>query len=430
MLVKIITIITLLGLFAGSRYLGGADGSAYSQTLIITGVVLISAYLLALLLKGLKLPKLTGYMLLGMLIGPAGLNFLDQHILNELKVLENLALSFIALTAGGEFKYKRIKKYIKAVLALLTGQVAVVFWGLLLLLLVLADAIPFFNDLGNHLIIGFAILFAGTAVSKSPATTIGIITELKSKGKLTDIVLSVTVLKSILLVLAFPLLIMWAKLFLIEGTVFNLALLTTVVLQVAGSVLFGVILGFFIIWYLKTIQIEQSLFLLGIAVIITEFSAMFNVEILLTSIITGIIVENFSKTGEQLIKNIEKSSLPFYIIFFSFAGAGLHLDTLQKAIILTLFLVIVRMGLIYLGNLIGALAVKEDRVIKHLSWMGFIGQAGIAVGLGTIIENTFPGSIGTNFKTILIASVVINELLGPVFLKFILVKTKEYTVKS
>jgi hypothetical protein len=62
--------------------------------------------------------------------------------------------------------------------------------------------------------------------------------------------------------------------------------------------------------------------------------------------------------------------------------------------------------------------------------MGYVGQAGIAVGLGTIIENTFPGEIGTSFKTILIASVVINELLGPILFKYILIRAKESTVED
>ncbi len=422
----VFSLILILSVFFLAKLLGtDSQNMVLAEPTILTGVVLLSAYMMALLLKKASLPKLTGYMLLGILIGPAGLDFLNHDNLEQLRFLEKLALSFIAITAGGEFKYSKIKENLKTVLMLLSGQVVFVLIGIFGLLVVFSKYIPFMSGLEYNLIIGFSILFAGTALSTSPATTMGIIVELKAKGKLTDLVLSVTVLKSILLVLAFPLLIGWAKIYLIEGTTINKALIGSIAAQIIGSIILGVIVGYIIIFYLKYIGREKSLFLLGIAIVITEISSLFSIEILLTSIIAGIVVENFSSEGAKLINSIEESSLPLYIIFFSFAGAGLHLDTLKAAIGFTVFLVLIRMLLIYLGNLGGAVVSNGDKAVRNLSWMGFIGQAGIAMGLGLVIENAFPGGVGTNFKTILIGSVVINELMGPVFFKYILVKSGE-----
>ncbi len=397
----------------------------FEDATLLTGSVLLAAYLLALMLKDLKLPKLTGYMLLGILFGPAGFNFLNMENMEQLHFLENLALSFIALTAGGELKIQKLKNQLRSITYMITGQIVFVFIGLLSLLILLSDHISFLAGLQENVIIGFAILFAGTAVSKSPATTMGIITELKAKGRITDLVLAITVLKSIFLVLVFPLLIGWSKLYLLEGNALNSALFIDVMLQILSSIGFGVMMGYLIIGYIKYVGKENSLFLLGVAVVITEISSMFSIEILLTSIVAGIVVENLSKEGNRLIRSIEESSLPLYIIFFSFAGAGLHLQTLQKALGLTLFLVTMRMLLLFIGNWAGAKAAKETKQAANLSWLGFIGQAGIAVGLGLLIERSFPGEVGTTFKTILIGSVVINELLGPVFFKYLLVKVKE-----
>ena len=122
--------------------------------------------------------------------------------------------------------------------------------------------------------------------------------------------------------------------------------------------------------------------------------------------------------------------MPFYIIFFGFAGASLHLDAIVHAFILTVFLVAFRLVFLFVGNYIGARTAKETDFIKRSSWMGYMGQAGIAVGLGTIIENTFPGEIGSSFKTILISSVVINELLGPILFKYILIRANEATAED
>ena len=108
-------VLTLLLTFWGIRTLFPDSGLEYAEPTMITGLVLISAYLVGLLLKRIKFPKLTGYMLLGLLIGPIGFNFLTIDVLDKLHFLENLALSFIALTAGGEFKYSRIRKQIKSI---------------------------------------------------------------------------------------------------------------------------------------------------------------------------------------------------------------------------------------------------------------------------------------------------------------------------
>lgn len=419
-------LLLILAVYYITRLLGtDSHNVVLAESTILTGVVLLGAYMMALLVKKTSLPKLTGYMLLGILIGPAGLNFLNHESLGRLHFLEELALSFIAITAGGEFKYEKIKKNLKSVLMLLSGQVVFVFIGLLGLLIIFSNYIPFMSDLELNLIIGFSILFAGTAVSKSPATTMGIIVELKARGRLTDLILSITVLKSILLVLAFPLLVGWAKIYLIKGAMINKALINSVAIQIFGSVLLGILVGYIIIFYLKYIGKEKTLFLLGVAIVITELSTLFSMEILLASIVVGIVVQNFSEEGDKLIRSIEESSLPLYIIFFTFAGAGLHLDTLKEAFGLTIFLVTLRLLFIYLGNLSGAILAREDKAVKNLSWMGFVGQAGIALGLGIVIEKAFPGGLGTSFKTILIGSVVINELMGPVFFKYVLVKSGE-----
>jgi len=426
---KAFIIILLPALYWAIKTFIPTENALYAQSTVVTGLILIIAYLAALLLKNLKFPKLTGYMLLGLAIGPIGFNFLTHDLLHQLHFLEELALSFIALTAGGEFKYSRIKRFMKSVVYQLLGQLNIVFIGIFLLLILFSPYLPFMKDLDSNVLYGFSVLFAATALSTSPATTIGIITELKAKGHVTDMVLSVTILKSISLVVGFPLIIAWAKLYLIPGTVINMELLSSVALQIFGSIFMGIAIGIVIIAYLKYVDFEQSLFLLGIAIVITEFTSLFNMEILLTSIVAGIIVENFSKKGEALITNIEKSSLPFYIIFFGFAGAALHLDAIVQAFTLTLFLVGLRMVFLYIGNVSGAIIAKESKTIKNISWMGYVGQAGIAVGLGTIIEKTFPGEIGTSFKTILLASVVINELLGPILFKYVLIRAKESNVE-
>ncbi|MBD3224504.1 MAG: hypothetical protein GF313_07230 [Caldithrix sp.] len=419
-----IAVVLLLIYFTITTLYPNPEKSGNDITLLL-GIMIMAAYLIALILRNVKLPKLSGYMILGLILGPIGFNFLSENFINQINFITHLALSFIALTAGGEFKFKRIKQIKNSMLAILVGQVVFVFIGLFLLLYFVSSIIPFLADLNNEIMIGFSILFAVTALSTSPAVTMGIITEFKAKGRLTDLVLSVTVLKTILLVLMFPIITAWAKVYLLEGHSFSWDTIQSIALQLFNSLLTGTALGFLVIVYLRYIKVEKSIFLLGVAIIIIEMSYMINAEILLTSIITGIIVENFSKEGDALIEGIEQSSLPLYVIFFSVAGASLHLETLKNAILLTVVLVLGRMLFKYIGSYVGALLTAEKFEIKHYTWLGFIGQAGIAVGLATIIYDAIPNETGLQFKTILIGSVVINEMLGPIFFRYGLIKSKE-----
>ncbi len=423
---KIISAISLFVLFYFFKnYFSSNTFSIEVENIFLMGIILLTAFLIANSLKKIHLPKLTGFMLTGMLVGPNILNFLTQDNLKALHFFENFALAFIALTAGGELKFSRIKKIIKPVSIMLFNQIFLVFFALLFLLIPLSK--QFLGEMitDPKIIIGFSILFAATALSKSPATTMGIITELKAKGRITDIVLSVTVLKAIIVVLIFPVVITYSKVFLIESFTFEIDQVLSLILQVVGSLIFGVVIGFIIIVFLKYIKIENALFLFLIGIVLTELSGIFDFEILISSMVAGIVVENFSKKGNDLISGIEKTSLPLYIIFFTFAGASLHLGTLQKAFMMTLILIILRMLLLYLSNFLAGFVLKEDKIVKHYSWLGFIGQAGIAVGLANIIERSIPGELGAILKSLLIATVVINEFLGPILFKYLLVKAKE-----
>ncbi|HHE55071.1 MAG TPA: hypothetical protein ENL21_04765, partial [Caldithrix abyssi] len=147
-----------------------------SEGLFVLGVLLLSAYLLAAVLKKVRFPGLTGYMITGVLIGPEVLNILSENVLKNLHFFENLALSFIAISAGGELKFKKVRNNLKQLGAILFNQIFLVFGGLFLVLLPLTKVFLGSMVENEKILIGFSILFSVTALSKSPATTMGIIT--------------------------------------------------------------------------------------------------------------------------------------------------------------------------------------------------------------------------------------------------------------
>ena len=400
-----------------------------SEGLFVLGVLLLSAYLLAAVLKKVRFPGLTGYMITGVLIGPEVLNILSENVLKNLHFFENLALSFIAISAGGELKFKKVRNNLKQLGAILFNQIFLVFGGLFLVLLPLTKVFLGSMVENEKILIGFSILFSVTALSKSPATTMGIITEMKARGRITDLVLAVTVLKAIAVVIIFPLAITYSKTFLIKGFVFTFENFMLSGKIIFSSILLGLIIGTIIILFLRILKVEKALFLLLTGILITELTHLFELEILISAMVAGIVVENFSGKGEELLTGINKISLPLYIIFFTFAGASLHMKTVKQAFFITLFLILLRMLFLFISNYLAGKWLKEDKLVTHYSWMGFVGQAGIAVGLANIIERSIPGETGKILISILIATVVINEFLGPVFFKFLLEKAGETQVQ-
>jgi Kef-type K+ transport system membrane component KefB len=397
---------------------------------LVVGIMLLTSYLFSNIVKKIKLPRLSGYMLMGLILGTSGIGVLTDDIVDGLQFLENLALSFIALTAGGELKFSQIKAYKKSIFHILFSQIVIIFVGMLIVFYLIAGHLPFLSGLNRFMILGLSILFAGTSLSTSPATAIGIITELQSKGKVTNIVFIITVLKALVLILFFPIIITLSKELYQDSISLNLSLLSEISFQILASIFTGFVMGSIIIWYFKKVKVEMSIFLLGITLAITEISSLFGIEILLTSLVTGVVVQNFSRHGQSLISGIEIFSLPIYVIFFCFAGASLHLEILREALFITFLLVVARFLLNYAGNYVGAALAREDPYIKNFSWMGYIGQAGIALGLGILIEQNLPDIIGKYFLTILISTVVINEMLGPILLKYIFVKSKEARIQD
>ena len=179
-------IIIFIGIFFLIKILIPAFRIEEISTLVV-GIMLLTSYLFSNLVKTIKLPRLSGYMLMGVILGTSGIGVLTDEIVDNLQFLENLALSFIALTAGGELKFSQVKTYKKSIIYILISQMIIIFLGMFVVFYLISGYIPFLAGLNQYMILGLAILFAGTSLSTSPATAIGIITELQSEGKPTFI---------------------------------------------------------------------------------------------------------------------------------------------------------------------------------------------------------------------------------------------------
>ncbi len=394
------------------------------STSIALGFVLVFAYLFGSQLKRLSLPLITGFILAGILCGPYVLKFITPSDVQDLDLLDGLALSLIALTAGGEMNIQRLRRRIKSITAIVFFQTVIVLLGFILLGFFGRSLISFLEGGTLFQVFAFSLLLGTLSTPTSPATTIAIITETKASGKYTDLVLGSAVVKDFFVIVIFAFSLSISKSVVTPSYGFDLSFLLQILEEVGGSILIGVFIGGGIILYLKYIKRDVTIFILSVAFFSYQISHTYGYHPLLICLLAGFLAENFSAQGKRLISAIEKSSVPVYVVFFALSGASLNLGALRQTWLLALICVVWRGVLKFSGTFFGARITQEEAGVQKWAWAGFISQAGVALGMAIVVEHNFP-EWGDEFMALVLAVIAINQIIGPIFLQRLLFKVKE-----
>ncbi len=394
------------------------------STSIALGFILVFAYLIGVNLRRLSLPQITGFIVAGILCGPHVLNFISESDVNELQLLDGLALSLIALTAGGEMKIDRLKGRLKSIASIVFFQTFFILAGFIFLGLLGHSFLSIFNGLTIIQVVAFSLLLGTLMTPTSPATTIAVMTEIRSSGKYTDLILSSAVVKDFFVIMLFAFSLSFSKSMTIPTHEFDIDFLLRILGEVGGSVLIGILIGTGIILFLKYVRRDITIFILGVSFFSYQISENFGFHPLLICLVAGFFAENFSSQGKILISAIEKSSAPIFVIFFAMSGAALDLRALRQTWFLALMCVLFRAFFKFSGTFIGARLTGEEPDVQRWGWEGFISQAGVSLGMATIVGADFP-EWGSEFMALVLAVIAINQIVGPVFLQKLLVRVKE-----
>lgn len=380
------------------------------------GLVILAGYLCGELGSKIKLPRLTGYILAGIVIGPYCFGLLTHETVGQMKLVDQIAWSMIALSAGGEFNIASIKKRIRGILWITVCQMIGIFCIGSFAFYCITPFIPFLNALPPMGKITAALAFGAIAISQSPAQAIVIVTETKSGGPITETVLGITILIDVIMIMIFMTFVPVLKMLDSGEGGMNWAIAAGLITELAVSVLIGLAAGWFLSLYLRYLQKNPVLFVLAFSYIISEGARALHLDTMIICITAGTYVSNASKQGEELIKMLEDSSLIVYVIFFCITGAKVNLTALQSTFGLALFLVAVRMVSMGISTYCGAVFSRAGYPTPHRMWMLFLPQAGVSLGLLSIL--TREGfSWGSWMQTLLVAVISINEIIGPILMK-------------
>ncbi|MFK5981279.1 MAG: cation:proton antiporter [Flavobacteriaceae bacterium] len=398
--------------------------------LIGFGIVAIAGNQIAKVFQKLKFPLITGLIITGIIAGSSLLKFIPAKTLPELNFLNDLALAIIAFSAGSELYLKELRSRINSIKWMTIGQLTITFVLSSVVIFYASDYIPFMRELSSNIKMIIAVLFGVIFVARSPSSAIAVINELRANGPFTKTSMGVTVTIDVLVIVLFAICFAVAKA-VINGEEIGFTFLMFLVLELVLSFALGIVLG-------KILQVPLSLkfkgYIKGIFIIVLGFGAyvlaafvkdhtesFFNHEIilepLLICIIASFYVTNYTKNRIEFIELLEKISPTIYIIFFTLTGASLSLHTLVEVFWIALVLFALRLITMVLGGVFGVFAAKDEKKYTFISWMPYVTQAGVALGLTTIIAAEFP-EWGYEFQTIIIAIIVINQLIGPPLFKY------------
>ena len=384
-----------------------------------------------------KLPLISGFLFTGIIAGPFIFNFVSVEATERLRFVDELSLAFIAFVAGSELYLKELRSRFKSIKLVSIGITISTFILGSLSVFVLADFMPFMRGFPIASRIAIATLAGAILVARSPSSAVAIIKELRAKGPFTQTVMGVTVVTDVLVIILFAVNSSIADA-LFTGLRLNLGFIVLLCVELTAAVASGYVVGKILQWILSsrinhTVKIGGIL-LTGYAVFVisvgirhfTHDRLPFEVfiEPLLVCMVGSFWLINRTNSRDEFLKALHEVGPLVYVAFFTLTGASLTLDILADLWPIALLLVGVRLGVIFIGSFTGGVLAGDPMTHNRVSWMAYITQAGVGLGLAKEVEGVFP-AWGPAFATLMISTIVVNQIIGPAFFKWALGWVKE-----
>ncbi len=423
--------VILLLLWGGMQLLlslDQGDRAATSATLLVFGFLILAAYTVGEIATTVQLPKVTGYLAAGLLFGPSALGVVSPHSIAELAPVSRLAVALIAFLAGAELRWSELRDRARPLLTMLGFELSLSFLAIMVLLVAARSYVPFLTGASIPEAVVLAALFASVAIVHSPAVVMALLTETRARGPVARTTLGMVLVADIVVVLLFSGLLALTRSAVPSAASPGGPSLGVVAWEIGGSLLVGAALGGAIALYMRFVKRELLLFAIVVAFFGSEIARLAHVEVLLTLLVAGFVVENGTKQGAaELLHAMERSAAPVFVVFFALAGAAIIVRDVLIIWPIALAIVTVRALAIRFGCQLGARLSGAGEPERRYVWMGLVAQAGVAIGLVAVVSEAYPER-GSQMATLFLAVIAINQLLGPVLSRMALKRSGEIEV--
>ncbi|HZI22182.1 MAG TPA: cation:proton antiporter [Gemmatimonadales bacterium] len=415
-----------LGLMMALFHRVTAAGPLEARATLALGFLLLAALLGGDLAQRARLPRLTGYVLVGLAVGPAWLGLVRRDEVEALQFIEDAAVALIALAAGLEIKLAALREGRVALARAAGGAIVFPFLAITLVVLSVGRWFPLTVHQPVGDVVAVAAALGTLAAASSPAVVVAMINELDARGPLARTLLTVTVMKDVAVALLFTLVLMLLRVLTSAGAL-NLAVAAGALLGLTVAVAVGGLLGFALGRYLKLVRRDTALLLVAAAFLTAALGRLAHLDGILVALAAGFYLENFSTVeSERLRHELQRGSLPVVVAFFAVTGAGLRVGVLQELwpwvlLLVGLRAVSLRVGLRWAG--------RDPRVAPALAregWLGLLSQSGLALGLAQVARRAFP-EWGVSLEALVIAMIGVHEIVGPICFRLALARAGELT---
>jgi trehalose 6-phosphate synthase len=412
------------------RQLGANGGGEPPSTALAVGFTLVVALVTGEQFRRFRLPRLTGYMLFGLLIGPYLGNVITEPMARQLQTITGLSTTLIAFIAGLTLNIERLERRVSGFGRMTVVTLGVAMAGLFAILWLAWPWLPVAPEATGLEKLAIVALMTVIVISFSPTMTAAVIAETGSRGRLSDLVLAMVVLADLVVLVLFSFLMQFARFAFGDSAASEANILVRLAWEIGGAVAFGSLVGALFALYVRYVAREVTLVLLVVCAVLSQVGVSQRFEPLLAAMAAGIVIQNVAGAqGDALKVAIQSGALPVLVLFFVAVGTSLQLETLAAIGLVALALGAVRVWLIRLGVAAGLRVTGIDRRTGDHAWTGLISQAGITLGLASVLATEFPGW-GGRLQLLLVALIAIDELVGPALFRTGLVRTGEVDARA
>jgi len=400
-----------------------------AHPLVHIGLLLLCGYAGGKIANILKAPRVSGYVVAGMILSPSILGIFHEELVGEdLAIITDIALGIIAFSIGGALELAKIKRLGRQIFWITVTQGLGAF---LLVTLAIVLFFPFIAGSGSSLLenyVPLAIVIGAISAATAPAATLEVVHEYRSKGPVTTVLLAIVTLDDALTIFFFAFAVQIAGSLMSHQAFSITATIIGPSAEILMSVLIGATGGLFL-WKLTPLITNRNV-LLGVvlgAIFLTSGLALdFHASPLLANMVLGFAVVNAVRHSEDLFTVVESIEEPIYSMFFVLAGAHLDISMFKTTGWLVLLLIVGRFAGKFLGTWIGAVISGSPESVKKYLGFGLMPQAGVTIGLVLLAREQLGDSqvLGLMVNAVL-ASVIVNELLSPLMVRYALVKSGE-----
>lgn len=382
--------------------------------LLYLGIAMAAGLIFNRIVKKFNLPNVTGYLVAGLVIGPYVLNLLPQLAVEQMSIITNVALGFIAFSIGGSFKIDNLKALGAKILVITLFEACTASLFVTLAVTLFGFDIP------------MALALGAIAAATAPATTLLVAKQYNANGPVTRMLLPVVAMDDAICIILFSVMTSIASVIATGSQLSVLDMILDPVREIGLSLVVGAIIGFIVAMcsrFFKSRANRISVIICSIFLCVA-LADKFDLSSLLVCMMNSAIMVNFSKESDKMLDVCDRWTPPLFLLFFVISGAELNLSVLKQIGVIGVIYLAARTLGKYLGATAGATIVKAEKNIRKYLGLTLIPQAGVAIAMSQLVITVLP-MYGEQIRAVILAATLVYELTGPLITKAALTSAGE-----